>query len=84
MQIEIHDDTRRVSIWLSAAEGGNAQLRASLIPLFKAYKEKKYLVAVYESGKDSLEALTQELILYNRTRLRELEMKKENASKRSE
>ncbi len=84
MQIEIHDDAGRVYIWLSAAESGNAQIKASLKPLFKAYKEKKYLVAVYESGTESLEELTKGLILHNRIRLRELEMRKEKAANGSE
>lgn len=76
-QIEIHDESKRVCIWLSAAESESVQRRTLLNPLFKAYTEKKYLVAVYESGAESLEELTRELILYNRTRLRELETARE-------
>ena len=76
MEVEIKDKEKRVNIWLTHAESEDAALKESLQPLYQKYKKKKYLIAVFESGMDCLEELTRDLILYNRTRLRELEAKK--------
>ena len=73
LEIEVIDRDKRVNIWLTKSESQNVELKESLKPIYRAYKAKKYLVAVYESGTENLEELTRELLLYNRIRLRELE-----------
>jgi len=76
MEIEIKDQEKRVNIWLTHAESRDDELKESLKPLYKEYKAKSYLVVVYESGTEDLEALTKDLLLYNRVRLRELDKEK--------
>lgn len=80
MEIEVNENTRIVSVWLSNAEKRDAALRESLKPLYQRYHQEKYLVAVYESGEQSLEDLTRDLLCYNRKRMAELEVRKEKAS----
>lgn len=77
MEMEVRDADKKVLIWLTHAESNSVEMKESLKPIYREFKAKKYLVAVFESGKESLEELTRELLLYNRTRLRELEMAKE-------
>ena len=77
MELDIRDKEKRVYIWLTHGESENAELKESLKEIYKEYKAKKYLVAVYESGTEDLEGLTRDLLRYNRVRLRELEIKKE-------
>ena len=77
MEMEVRDADKKVLIWLTHAESNSVEMKESLKPIYREYKAKKYLVAVFESGKESLEELTRDLLLYNRTRLRELEMAKE-------
>lgn len=77
MEMEVRDADKKVLIWLTHAESNSVEMKESLKPIYREFKAKKYLVAVFESGKESLEELTRDLLLYNRTRLRELEMAKE-------
>jgi hypothetical protein len=77
MELEVRDKEKRVLIWLTHAESKSVELKEALKPIYQKFKAKKYLVAVFESGEDSLEELTRDLVLYNRTRLRELEMANE-------
>ena len=77
MEMEVRDADKKVLIWLTRAESNSVEMKESLKPIYREFKAKKYLVAVFESGKENLEELTRDLLLYNRTRLRELEMAKE-------
>ncbi len=77
MEMEVRDADKKVLIWLTHAESNSVEMKESLKPIYREVKAKKYLVAVFESGKESLEELTRDLLVYNRTRLRELEMAKE-------
>jgi len=74
LQMEIRDEERRVTIWLTRAESEDENMKESLRLIFREYAARKYLVAVFESGQESLEALTRDLVLYNRVRIHELEM----------
>ena len=47
--------------------------------VYDTYKKKKYLVAVFESGNCDLYAQTRDLLLYNRQRLAEQEIRREKA-----
>ena len=67
MEICVKDSLKIVEIWMTNAEQGNAVLRKSLRPLFDEYKQKKYKVAVFESGRDDLLYNTAGLLLHNRT-----------------
>ena len=73
MELEVRDKEKRVNIWLTHAESQDAEFMESLKPIYREYKAKKYLVAVYESGTGDLEGSIRDLLLYNRVRLRELE-----------
>ena len=74
MQMEIRDAEKRLIIWLTRAESEDEKVKETLRPIFREYAARKYLVAVFESGQESLEALTRDLVLYNRVRIHELEM----------
>lgn len=76
MEIDVRHDKKRVNIWLTRAESADMELRSSLEPMYKKYKAQKYLVAVFESGTESLEESVRDLLLYNKVRLRELEVKR--------
>ena len=82
MQLNVHPDQRLVEIWLTKAEHGDAALQSRLKPLYKRYKAKKYLVAVFISGPKDLEESTTGLLLHNQTiaAKRDLEKAKEAVS----
>ena len=62
MQKIIHDDEKYVEIWLTNAESQDTVLREGLKPLFKEYKQKKYRVVIFSSGKGDLLTLTKDLL----------------------
>jgi len=67
MEICVKDSLKIVEVWLTNVEQGDAALRKSLQPLFDEYKQKKYKVAVFESGRGDLLYNTAGLLLHNRT-----------------
>jgi len=66
MEIVVRDDIRRVEIWLTRAQGNDAQLKESLKTMLAEYKAKKYLCVVYNSGDGDLLANMRDLLIYNR------------------
>ena len=79
LELEVKDKQKRVNIWLTHAESQDPAFMESLKPIYREYKARKYLVAVFASGTENLKSLTCDLLRYNRVRLRELEEKKEKA-----
>ena len=77
MEIEVKDKEKRVNIWLTRAESEDHALLESLKPIYKEYKAKMYLVAVFHSGNGNMKESIRDLLIYNKTRMRELEMEKE-------
>lgn len=77
MEIHVRNESRLVEVWLTNAERRNAELREQLKPLYREYKAKNYLVAVFESGDEDLCDVTSALLCYNRKRLAQLEVEQE-------
>ena len=65
MEINVHDEKKYVSIWLTRSESRDDALRESLKPIFVQYKAKDYKVVVFESGNGDLTTLTQNLLSHN-------------------
>jgi hypothetical protein len=72
VEINIRGNSKIVEIWLTNEEKQNEKLREQLKPLCKAYKAKKYLVAVFESGGQDLSDMTSGLVCYNRKRIAQM------------
>ncbi|MCD8384203.1 MAG: hypothetical protein LUC39_04500 [Clostridiales bacterium] len=66
-----------VDVWLTNAEKNDSQIQAQLKKLYAKYKEKKYLVAVYQSGSRDLYESTLALLAYNKKRVAELDVQRE-------
>ena len=77
MEFRVRNDSRIVEIWLTRAEGENAELREKLKPLYQEYQAKNYLVAVFESGSEDLAEYTSALLCTNRIRLARQEVEQE-------
>lgn len=80
MEINVRDKSKIVEIWLTNAEKRNTELREQLKPLYKEYKARNYLVAVFESGERDLCAAASDLLCYNRKRIAQLEVEREKQS----
>ena len=68
MEIHVRDSNKLVEVWLTKTEKQDAELREQLKPLYREYKEKDYLVAVFESGTQDLTELTSGLLCDHRKR----------------
>ena len=68
MEINPHQESKLVEVWLTNSEKRDAELRERLKLLYREYKEKDYLVAVFESGTQDLTELTSGLLCDHRRR----------------
>lgn len=73
MHMEVQDERKIVEIWLTNQEQQDPAVQEALKPLYREYRERKYLVAVFCSGDRPLYDQTRDLLLYNRRRLAQLE-----------
>lgn len=81
MELDIHDDKKQVHVWLTNAEKNDPAVQTKLKELYRTYKEKKYLVTVFQSGGQDLRRSVLDLLAYNRTRCAELEVQREKKQK---
>ena len=65
MEMNVYDNKKYVSIWLTRSESRDDALRESLKPIYQKYKAMDYKVAVFESGSGDLPTLTKGLLSYN-------------------
>ncbi len=77
MEVNVRDDKQLVEIWLTNAEKKDPALREGLKDIYEKWKQKKYMVAVFESGEKDLYQGTLDLLAYNKRRCAELEVKRE-------
>ena len=76
MEIDIHEDSKIVEIWLNHIDQNDEELNEKLKLLFADYSNRKYTVAVFKSGKEDLYEQTSQLLLHNRNYFARLEAKK--------
>ena len=75
MEMNVQSDRKLVEIWLSNAEKSNPITRMDINGICDKYKKQNYLVAVFESGSESLFQNTLDLLVYNRKRNKEKEVR---------
>ena len=81
MEIHVRDGSKLVEVWLTNSEKRDKNLRERLKPLYREYKEKDYLVAVFESGEQDLTDLTSSLLCDHRRRSAQREVTLERQSR---
>lgn len=82
MEINVHDNSKIVEVWLTNSEKQDGHLHEQLKPLYQKYKEQKYLVAVFESGERDLTNSTSDLLRYNRRRMAEQTVQRKRQKKK--
>lgn len=74
----IQDDAKKlVQVWLSQKESRDEALQNRLKPMYAQWKQQKYTVAVFRSGKEDLKESTLALLAYNKKRSAELAVQRE-------
>ena len=78
----IRDDAKKlVQVWLSQKESSDEALQNRLKPMYAQWKQQKYMVAVFRSGKEDLKESTLALLAYNKKRCAELAVQREKNQK---
>lgn len=77
MQIIVHDDKKLVEVWLSNLEKDDPVIQENLKPLYQSSKQKKYTVAVFQSGMRSIYDDLRYLAKQHRKQMAETEVKSE-------
>ena len=78
----IQDDAKKlVQVWLSQKESKDEALQSRLKPMYAQWKQQKYAVAVFRSGKEDLKESTLALLAYNKKRCAELAVQREKKQK---
>lgn len=66
MQIEVNEQFKFASVWLTNDEKNDADIMESLQPVIQKYREMKYRFVVFQSGTQNLLELTQGLLAHNK------------------
>lgn len=75
--MNVNDGKKLVTVWLTNGEKYDDKLKARLEDVCAEYSAKKYLVAVFESGREELYDNTLALLKYNRQKSAEEEVKRD-------
>jgi hypothetical protein len=65
LEINVREKDKIAEIWLTKDESNDSTLRQKLRPFYSEYRQKKYTVAVFESGRNSLYSNVESLVLHN-------------------
>lgn len=76
MEMNVMDDKKLVTVWLTNADQKNLRVEAALQDIYREYEEKKYFVTVFKSGRENLYDCTLDLLRYNRKRSAEREVQR--------
>ena len=82
MEINPHQESKLVDIWLSHEDQSSQDIQERLRNIYRRCAEEKYTVAVFCSGRQDLAEETSALLLYNRRRSAERAVQREKARKR--
>lgn len=82
MEINTHQESKLVDIWLSHEDQSSQDIQKRLQNIYRRCTEEKYTVAVFCSGQQDLAEETSALLQYNRRRSAERAVQREKAWKR--
>lgn len=77
VEININEQSKIVEVWQSHVDQQDEALQSRLRSMYADWKKKKYLVAVYRSGKEDMYEATRDLLIYNKRRTAELAVRRE-------
>ena len=66
MELTVNKAGKYALVWLTNAEKADPKVMDSLQPLIEQCKEKKYRLAIFESGEQDLLEKTTDLLIHNR------------------
>lgn len=81
----MRENEKLIEVWLTNQEQEKPEIKGQLEKIYRQGKERRFLVAVFLSGREELSDLTSALLLHNRDKLarqevqRQREMWKEGA-----
>ena len=82
MEINTHQESKLVDIWLSHKDQSSQDIQQRLQSIYRRCAEENYTVAVFCSDQQDLAEETSALLQYNRRRSAERAVQREKARKR--
>lgn len=81
MRLEVNEKDKLAMLWLTNAEQEDAQMQEQMSQKISEYRQQKYTVAVFRSGKSDLTDVTEGLLLHNQkvAAQRDLEQEQETS-----
>ena len=76
--MNINPESRTVEVWLTTREAHDPALKAHLRVLYQVFAAQKYLTAEFHSGSRELAQSASDLLCYNRKRIAQLAVEREN------
>lgn len=76
MRMEVREQSKLVELWLTQEEKDDPVFRDGLKPIYQKYREQNYLVAVFLPGEGDLYQQTRDLLIYNRRKLAEEQVRR--------
>jgi len=73
LEICVRFNQKLVEVWMTNEERQDTALQEELDALYQTYRQKSFLVAVFQSGGQSLADVTSDLLCHSRKRLAQLE-----------
>ena len=83
MQLNVNEKTKIVQIWMTNDEKTDSRAQAKMKDVCAQYKAKKYLVAVFYSGKNELYPSIRDLLAYNKKRCAEQAVRRTRTPERA-
>ena len=65
MRVSINENSKIIALWLNNEENVETNLPKNVIEIIEKYKNEKYKVCMYQSGKEDLKSNFLQLILNN-------------------
>ena len=82
MEINPHQESKLVDIWLSHEDQSSQDIQERLRNIYRRWAEENYTVAVFYSGQQDMAEETGALLRYNRRRSAERAVWREKSRKR--
>lgn len=83
MRLEVNEKDKLAMFWLTNAEQEDTPLQEQMNQEFAAYRQQKYTVVVFCSGKSHLANVTEGLLLHNQKVAARQDLKREQGATES-
>ena len=82
MEIHVRENEKLIEVWLTNQEREKLEIKEQMAEIYRQGKERRFLVAVFLSGREELDELTSALLRHNRDKLARQEVQRQRKEKK--